>query len=291
MGHPDMWKSPCKWTHGTFESTQTMSKMAFSGKERFLEAHDAFMTSRDKYVKTGDPWTFSALLYGTPGCGKTSLIKALVNRIREKYGKTMHVVVIPLSEVTSSADFEAAVLSPKLRDYTIPYENRIIVFEDFDACDAASIFAKRDLRSNEEKSSNAKHKNAGASDKEDEEKEGVLTLSSILNVLDGLRERTGQQIFWTTNVENPRERFDPAFLRPGRMDVTVRFSHCTTADIAYLLRLYYENAKFSEKDLEEIPKGEWTPARVKQVMKSSPTIEIAIRRLCEGVAATEINGS
>ena len=39
-------------------------------------------------------------------------------------------------------------------------------------------------------------------------------MSGVLNILDGINERTGQRCFWTTNAAPPEAHFDAAFLRP-----------------------------------------------------------------------------
>lgn len=290
-----------EWNYRPFKSEHDFSKMSFAGKADFLEAHSMFMSSRDSYEQLGDPWTFSALLYGTPGCGKTSLVKALVNHMRTMYNITMHIIVIPLSKIHKTEHFRKAVMSDEICGYNIPYENRIIVFEDFDACGVEELFKRRELSektlpepqpANEnitDGPQNITIVNKGPGFPPDHiQNDDKLTLSAILNVLDGMTERTGQHAFWTTNVENPVERFDTAFLRPGRMDCVVKFSPCNIDDIRFFLGLKYPKSNVEKADLSHIPRGEWTPARVKQVMKSSLALKQVILKLEKGVAATEI---
>lgn len=54
-----------------------------------------------------------------------------------------------------------------------------------------------------------------------------LTLSGLLNFIDGLWSSCGDEriIVFTTNH---KERLDPALLRPGRMDMHIHMSYCTT---------------------------------------------------------------
>ena len=65
----------------------------------------------------------------------------------------------------------------------------------------------------------------------------------ILNALDGINERTGQRIFWTTNIAESSKHFDPAFLRPGRMDMIVKLHKC----IKHLVSQYFKTKISDEK--------------------------------------------
>ena len=76
---------------------------------------------------------------------------------------------------------------------------------------------------------------------DEDESDSKLHLSDILNTLDGLCERTGQRVVWTTNKAPPQKHFDPAFLRPGRMDMIIKLGECTHQGIDYLLKRYYHD--------------------------------------------------
>ena len=52
------------------------------------------------------------------------------------------------------------------------------------------------------------------------ESQSRITLSGLLNVIDGVSSEEGRLLFATTNYVN---RLDPALLRPGRMDVKFVF--------------------------------------------------------------------
>lgn len=80
-----------------------------------------------------------------------------------------------------------------------------ILLEDVDAA-----FVSRDLFDN------AQHKAY----------EGLtrVTLSGLLNALDGVASSEERVLFMTTNYV---ERLDPALIRPGRVDVKQYFGNCT----------------------------------------------------------------
>jgi chaperone BCS1 len=66
--------------------------------------------------------------------------------------------------------------------------------------------------------------------REDNNNERV-TLSGLLNCLDGVHTPDGCLIFMTTNY---RERLDPALIRPGRVDVQIEFTAATDDQILRL---------------------------------------------------------
>ena len=69
-----------------------------------------------------------------------------------------------------------------------------------------------------------------------------LTLSGILNVMDGLWSSCGDEriLVFTTNHKDLLERLDPALFRPGRMDVHVHMSYCTMDVFKMLASTYLD---------------------------------------------------
>merc|ERR1719367_376177 len=92
----------------------------------------------------------------------------------------------------------------------------------------------------------------------------TLTLSNVLNIIDGVNERTGMRCFWTTNVQPPDEYFDPAFLRPGRMDMIIELTKCTKEGLAYLIGQYFDE-DIQESQIGDLDDYRWTPAELKQI--------------------------
>lgn len=86
------------------------------------------------------------------------------------------------------------------------------------------------------------------------------TLSLLLNLLDGVLETPGRIVIMTTN--HP-EALDPALVRPGRVDVAVRFDKCGVPDVRDILE-GITDAGFSDADMAGVPEGRWTPAEVCQ---------------------------
>ena len=70
-----------------------------------------------------------------------------------------------------------------------------------------------------------------------------ISLSGLLNVIDGVATHEGRILIMTTN--HP-EKLDPALIRAGRVDMQVRFTHATQQQIKHLfLRMYQVDATTS----------------------------------------------
>lgn len=93
----------------------------------------------------------------------------------------------------------------------------IVLLEDIDA-----VFASREFTSEKEKA-----KYEGLS---------MLTLSGLLNMLDGVVSSEGRLIFMTTNYLN---RLDPALIRPGRVDLIEYIGHATDEQLRQAFTNFY----------------------------------------------------
>lgn len=71
-----------------------------------------------------------------------------------------------------------------------------------------------------------------------------LTLSGVLNALDGLVASEGRVLLMTTN--HP-EHLDPALIRPGRADVHVELKNASPAQASTLFRRFYETEDHVEE--------------------------------------------
>ncbi|KAH0323319.1 P-loop containing nucleoside triphosphate hydrolase protein, partial [Aureobasidium melanogenum] len=83
-----------------------------------------------------------------------------------------------------------------------------------------------------------KTKSSSSSDNKNEPT-SKISLSGLLNVIDGVATHEGRILIMTTN--HP-EKLDPALVRAGRVDMQIRFSYATTPQIRSLfLRMYTED--------------------------------------------------
>ncbi|KAI4330397.1 hypothetical protein MLD38_028687 [Melastoma candidum] len=213
-------------------------------KKSLIEDLTAFSNGKDYYQKIGKAWKRGYLLYGPPGTGKSSLIAAMSNFLNYS------IYNLNLSNVESDSVLEYLLLHMSNRS--------ILVVEDIDC--------------------SAKIQNRRSGDKTDSSAKQKLTLSGLLNAIDGLLSCCGEEriIIFTTNY---KDRIDPALLRPGRMDVHVSLSYCTFQTFNKLCQIYLgdycpETLLCQIKELIEPAKA--TPAEVAgELMKSrDPTASL-----------------
>jgi mitochondrial chaperone BCS1 len=150
-------------------------------KEQIVKHIKNFINKKEMCRKQGTPWHTGIFLSGKPGTGKSSLIHALASEFKKDIN------YLSLSSIVDDGELLELFSSGK------KWENTILVLEDIDA---ALTMKKR----------------------EDETKDNQdkISLSGLLNVLDGLMTPDGLIVIATSNYI---EKLDKALLRPGRFDI------------------------------------------------------------------------
>ena len=171
--------------------------------ERILHDVREFLDSRDWYSERGVPYRRGYLLHGPPGCGKTSYIMALAGKLEYD---------ICQMNLSNSA------LSDERLGYLLNVAPRksIVLLEDIDA----AFLSREDIDLN-------KSAYQGL---------GRVTLSGILNVLDGVASSEERILFMTTNYP---EKLDPALTRPGRVDMKFYIGYATDSQLIRAFDRFY----------------------------------------------------
>ena len=81
---------------------------------------------------------------------------------------------------------------------------------------------------------------------------GGVSLSGLLNAIDGVAAQEGRILFATTNKYHA---LDPALIRPGRLDVHIEFKLAQKQHTEELFRCFYHSIKFPSRNnsLEDEP--------------------------------------
>jgi hypothetical protein len=173
---------------------------------------------------------YNLLLHGLPGCGKSSLIKA----IARETGR--HIINIKLNNVSSDYHLMRIFYNTTIRVnedvFSIPLNQRIYVFEDVDV-DSKMVHQRESAdgdQSNREMAINI------SNDGKQVKKSSRPTLSCLLNIIDGIVELPGTIIVFTTNNVGT---IDPALIRPGRITHNIEMGHMREQEIRQLLYHHY----------------------------------------------------
>ncbi|KAJ6572781.1 P-loop containing nucleoside triphosphate hydrolase protein [Mycena vulgaris] len=175
-----------------------------------------FIDAEPWYLDNGIPHRRGYLLQGPPGTGKTSTIYALAGEL----GLEIYSISLASAFVDDAYLQRAVSCVPK---------KAILLIEDIDCCflrgdDADPL--RVPLHPCEEDDSKPRTRRSGP----------AVTLSGLLNVIDGVSSDDGRLFFATTN--HP-ERLDPALVRPGRVDMVVQYNLAIQDQIrALFVRLY-----------------------------------------------------
>ena len=200
-------------------------------KDRILEDLRTFLDQEEKYNSLAIPWHRGYMFHGPPGTGKTSLVKALANACN------MDLWYVSLADLKAESGLLQLLSNVGPRS--------ILLLEDIDTM---KITHDRD-----------------GSD------QGTISMSSLLNTLDGVATPHGLITVMTTN------RFDildEALTRAGRMDLVEKLDYPSMATIMSMFNHFYGQVpdEWTEQRWDDIhgyhePIEGLSTAQVAEVMK------------------------
>ncbi|TVU38864.1 hypothetical protein EJB05_12259, partial [Eragrostis curvula] len=248
------------WRSITHQHPATFDTLAMDPalKQSIIADLDRFLKRKDYYRRIGKGWKRGYLLYGPPGTGKSSMVAAMANYLR-----------FDLYDLDLSMVYNNSMLPGLLKGIA---SRSILVIEDIDCCNSAA--------SREDDGDGSPSQTQSSSDKA--QKRVNITLSGLLNFIDGLWSTSGEErvIVFTTNY---KDRLDPALLRPGRMDMHVYMGYCGWEAFKTLARNYFlvdDHALFPE--IQELLSGvEVTPAEVSEMLLRSEDADVALQGFME----------
>jgi len=227
-----------------FSTNRTFKTIFFEDKKTYLKSLDFFLKNEKWYKNKGIPYHFGIFLHGSPGCGKTSIIKATIHYTGR------HVISIPLNRIKTCGQLEAVFYDDNINGKNIPMSNRIYIFEDIDCL--CNIIKSRELKNKKSDSyddnDNDNDKNQidykllmkMVSDKPTDKlycPEDDLTLSCFLNIIDGVLETPGRIMIMTSNYPGI---IDKAILRPGRIDINLELKKASITILQEILSFFYD---------------------------------------------------
>ncbi|CAE6432338.1 unnamed protein product [Rhizoctonia solani] len=302
-------------SHGSWRWTDSRQKRPMSSivlapgvKEMLLSDTRDFLKSEKWYADRGIPFRRGYLLHGVPGSGKSSLIHAIAGEL------ALDIYVVSLS----SSWINDATLTALMG--RVP-ARCIVLLEDLDAAFTRST--SRDNQStgaptNDKKEEGKDNNDSNNKDAEKKQEDiNTLSLSGLLNALDGVAASEGRILFATTNH---LERLDPALSRPGRMDVWIEFKNATKWQCEQLFNNFFPAAsadtippgppptieeekraagipveeheldcKCRKKDVERLPDGTLTPTLAPAKRLDATTLAQLAKKFAEAIPEEEFS--
>jgi len=288
-------KSTMQFRQYPFKSTKHLDKnIFFEGRDKFIEYVDQFAVTkagqesraRKDYADMGVTFKASIVMHGPPGCGKSSIIRGILNRTGR------HGVLIQWSRIKTCSDFCNLFWSLTINNTKYELDKVCMIFEDFDAnqdevlksrkstklaANVSTVFDEHasatmlepvDLETIDKDKTKAIIEALQAQLIMSKQKgEDELTLECVLNVLDGIIELHGGMVIFTTNH---LENIDPAFLRSGRIDHVLELKLATVAIIREMVEYRYrgENIEWSNylHYFDKMKDGVVSPADIQSVL-------------------------
>jgi hypothetical protein len=227
-----------------FNTSKSFANVYGHHVDELKERLDLFVQHPEWYRERGIPHSLGILLHGVPGAGKTSTIKAIAKDTHR------HIFNLSLRPYTSQRQLTHLFFNETVvvagadggkQTLKIPLNRRVYVIEDIDCL--TDVVLDRTIRG----------------DKTTAQKDGdAVTLSFLLNLLDGVLETPGRILVITSNFP---DKLDRALVRPGRIDVTIEFRNTTRAFILDMVNKFYSE----EYEIDDVPtelEGIFTPAEV-----------------------------
>jgi chaperone BCS1 len=225
--------------------------------------------TRKYYANRGIPWRRGFLFYGNPGTGKTSFSNALAGHLG------LNIYMVSLSNATLT-DTMLETLFEQLPSKCI------VLLEDIDSAGIQRENMQKELAKATRKSSkyHPQYYDENGNPITPEmfvRRMGGVTLSGLLNVLDGIHSKEGHVTIMTSNSP---DSLDPALVRPGRIDRKVLFGYASSEVIRKLFvhifskapeeQLEADKAEESQHDISSladkfadiVPSNKLTPAEV-----------------------------
>lgn len=216
-----------------FNTTKNFDNLFFPKKAELLRKLDMFENNEDMYARLGKPYKFYMMFHGEHGCAKTSVIKAIANMT----GK--HVVVLRLDRFKDVIEMCRTITKFSTQE-SIDYKDCMFVVEEFDCFNHDYIKrSETPIEKNTETTSTDSSivvvDTKAVTDIKKLQEAKKSALGTLLNTFDGVRELHGCMVIFTTNKP---EDFDPALVRPGRIEL-MHFGRLDAGDIMDYWKLTY----------------------------------------------------
>ena len=256
-----------------FRSLQKLSDSIFDNKQQIINAIDKF-NNEEYYTKHSHiTRKLIPLFYGEPGTGKTFAIRLISKELKR------NIIIVPLNKIKNLEELNSVFFFNIIHNHKITPDKCIFVVEDLDAM--TELLKSRKYQHIDKKEDVASSllslltldKNKDDTESTiDNSKPSTLTMSDVLNILDGIYTLDNYVIIFSTNHI---EQLDPAFLRDQRITHKIEFKNCSRNILKKIIEQWYD-VKLSEQDLLKLKDNTLTLANIVTMCDKCDTIEEVI---------------
>jgi len=269
------------WNETEFKTTRCFENVFFEEKPALINQLNMFKTSEKWYYDMGIPYSLGIALHGPPGTGKTSVIKCIAKMMDR------HVVALSLKLIRTKRQLNNFFFEKRYNmdnpANSIGFDKKIIVIEDIDCISDIVL----DRTAVDEIKQKKQKKKDGLTDTEAaiqtllENTDGSaklcpmlpeddrLTLDDLLNLWDGILETPGRIMIISTNHY---DKLDPALIRPGRIDISLKLSYASHRVIAQFYKHYYKK-EIDPNLLSKIKSDLYTPCEIANIFMQNVNSE------------------
>lgn len=271
-----------------FETNKSLKNIYGPEITEICNLVDLFKFKPEWYADRGIPHTLGMLLSGPPGTGKTSTIKAIAKDTNR------HIINLSLRKTTTQQQlinlfFNETIevlMNGETKTYSIPLEQRLYVIEDIDCL--TDVVLSRELIDKEKEEERIKLQLLNEQNQNQNQNQSIsqqfdmlrkkelnnsrsssgdshkINLSFLLNLFDGVLETPNRLLIMTSNYP---DKIDSALLRPGRIDLNIKFRNCSIETMLKMFKTFFndnEKRVINEEYSELI-----TPARLTQILSTN----------------------
>lgn len=227
------------WKYSTAQPARPFDSVILTAEQKrtILEHIHRFKTDKEWYLKNGIPYRTGICTSGPPGTGKTSLVRALCAHLdRDLYRLSLNWVTDRgLEKALNSVDNNSIVIIEDIDTFGVTQTRKL----DRSGVNSTPEIAEM-AHEIEKMEGNPVDSVEPAIGNPSDTQGGFLTLSGVLNAIDGIAASNGRILIVTTNAP---DKLDPALMREGRIDLVMHLTYLCDETFRGMFKRFFPDFK------------------------------------------------